>query len=615
MRRLILLFVLLLAFSTVQATTIHVPADQTTIQAGIDAAVTGDTVLVAAGGYPENIEFIIDVVLLSASGPDVTSVAGVASGQPVVRFSGGSGTVSGFTIQDGQLARGVSVESGCEATIYNCVVTGNDDGGIHCDGAGTTIRKCVIYSNGYPWSGAGVWVTANQVVIDSCVFHDCTSEAGGGAIHADQMDDLTVSKTIAYENSTGGHGGGFVYVYYSSNVTLLGNTIVSNTSEDRGAGITAWDAVALEVRNNIIAFNNVGYGVWISGSSGIVCEYNDVYGNEGGNYYGCTAGSGSISEDPTFVDAAAYDFTLLPGSPCIDAGDPAPAYNDPDGSRVDMGAIWSLADYPLVRDLNFGSDAVGDIVINPTPTIYWSYLDPGNPTQYQFEVEVGYDDDWSVAEMWDTAPTISTDTTVIYAGLPLENDGSYYLRVRVHNGTDWSEWKELAFQTHFATVIHVPGTFSTIQEAVDHAGTFDTVLVAAGDYSENVVVGETITLISESGPDVTFITGVTYAEPVIRFHSGANFSGTVSGFTIRDGQFSRGIYVMSGNAPAIYDCIVTGNGDGGIHCDGEGTVICKCVIHNNGYPWSGAGVWVTANQVVIDSCVFHDCTSEAGGGA
>jgi len=32
------------------------------------------------------------------------------------------------------------------------------------------------------------------------------------------------------------------------------------------------------------------------------------------------------------------DFHLLPGSPAIDAGDPDPAFNDPDGSRNDMGA-------------------------------------------------------------------------------------------------------------------------------------------------------------------------------------------------------------------------------------------------------------------------------------
>ncbi|MCY3003788.1 MAG: hypothetical protein NTV21_18480 [Planctomycetota bacterium] len=47
---------------------------------------------------------------------------------------------------------------------------------------------------------------------------------------------------------------------------------------------------------------------------------------------------GNIDLDPLFADEANGDFRLLPGSPCIDTGDPLLAL-DPDGTRTDMGAF------------------------------------------------------------------------------------------------------------------------------------------------------------------------------------------------------------------------------------------------------------------------------------
>jgi parallel beta-helix repeat protein len=47
--------------------------------------------------------------------------------------------------------------------------------------------------------------------------------------------------------------------------------------------------------------------------------------------------SGNIDLDPLFVDEVAGDLRLLPGSPCIDTGDPLLAL-DADGTRTDMGS-------------------------------------------------------------------------------------------------------------------------------------------------------------------------------------------------------------------------------------------------------------------------------------
>jgi len=40
------------------------------------------------------------------------------------------------------------------------------------------------------------------------------------------------------------------------------------------------------------------------------------------------------------VDPDAGDYSLAETSPCIDAGNPDPQFNDPDGTRNDMGALY-----------------------------------------------------------------------------------------------------------------------------------------------------------------------------------------------------------------------------------------------------------------------------------
>jgi hypothetical protein len=69
-------------------------------------------------------------------------------------------------------------------------------------------------------------------------------------------------------------------------------------------------------------------------------------------------GSNDFSLDPMFVGAADHDYRLEEESPCIDAGDPNPVFNDPDGSRCDVGAV------PFEPVIYICGDADGNGVVN-----------------------------------------------------------------------------------------------------------------------------------------------------------------------------------------------------------------------------------------------------------
>ena len=122
------------------------------------------------------------------------------------------------------------------------------------------------------------------------------------------------------------------------------STIVNNTiADNEDVGIYIVDAPAAQVIKNNIIVSNGTYGIFCDAvsSTGNI-SYNDVWNNSI-NYFdqGTGApftplpGTGEIHQDPVFEDS---DYHLAEGSPCIDTGAPGSKYNDPDGTRNDMGA-------------------------------------------------------------------------------------------------------------------------------------------------------------------------------------------------------------------------------------------------------------------------------------
>ena len=106
-------------FSSANATVINVPADYSTIQAGIDAAVDGDTILVGAGTYNENIQISIDITIHSTQGVENTIIdGGGGTGFDILQDS--PGELKGFTITN--CDKGVSVFQSRNYLISDCII-------------------------------------------------------------------------------------------------------------------------------------------------------------------------------------------------------------------------------------------------------------------------------------------------------------------------------------------------------------------------------------------------------------------------------------------------------------------------------------------------------------
>ncbi len=133
---------------------------------------------------------------------------------------------------------------------------------------------------------------------------------------------LQVQNNIFTHNSAQS-GGGIWSEGIDSVPVIQDNTFYSNTAVTAGGMLYIWDGSPI-IRSNLVVSNSAGEeGGGIYGDDTAVLDYNDFWGNAGGNYSNISPGVHDISANPLLVDPENSDFHLSPSSPCIDAGDPS----------------------------------------------------------------------------------------------------------------------------------------------------------------------------------------------------------------------------------------------------------------------------------------------------
>lgn len=248
-----------------------------------------------------------------------------------------------------------------------------------------------------------MYYDAFGVKLDGFVF-DGKSNVAVTGLHL--LSPATVTRNVVKNvRNSSGYG-----IRIEANVTAVNNTLYNNVY-----GFSASSGASSVLKNNIITDNAFGI---VNSASANIASYNDYF-NNGFNYSGSftTPGTGDLALNPQFVNAASGNFQLQQTSPCINAGDPSATYNDPDGSRNDIGA-YRYQDFPPAAPSSFTVTPV----INFKMLLRWRRNTDADFLRYRIYVGT----DGIVYNQADSNTAVSDTTSLIG---PLAPNGTYYFRV------------------------------------------------------------------------------------------------------------------------------------------------------------------------------------------
>ncbi len=635
----------------------------TVIQDAVDAAESGDTVMVGAGTYSQEVQVHNKDIDLIGSGIGETVITDYSL--QINNVTGGK--LEGFTV------------SGVDGFAVNHWWS---DGYLI---AGNEMKEA-------DW-GIASFNSTNTVIEDNYI-HDC-NDTGIGITTMDEN-----SSTAAVQNNLTERCGWHIKSETNCTVTAYNNTI-----KDAYPGSWAGGLLSLHPTSDLYAYNNIITGVMngISSQDGgsVTADYNTFWDIDNDNYYSnCSGGASDAVEDPQL----AAHLHLLPGSPCLDtgmsSGAPSEDYDGetrPQAGGIDRGADeWldtdgdGLPDWweGLYGDLEPEADGDSDDLTNADEYYYGTdptaadsdgdglddgeeltegadgYItDPHDPdtdgdgledgtvdlnTDGMTEGGAGTNptrgdtDGDGIPDLWEVINSVCVDP--LTGDEESDPDGDTAVNwVEYLNGTDPCDGGVAPTLTTLYVDDDAPNDpgpgdpdisdpdedgsmahpYDSIQEALMMLTTpGDGVEVFAGSYNESLTVQNAAGYLTGAGPEQTTITATDY---FVAHGSDIPF-GVFSGFTLSGGDYSfdlhqanmtisdcrmeqyqqRGVNLYDCDGATIENSTLTG-GQEPIRIEGsEDVTVRGCEIRN----WSGWSACSFSNSSgLAENNHIHHCTS------
>lgn len=330
--------------------------DFPTIQAALDAAASGDEILLGSGTFAGagngNLSFSGKALTVRSERNDPASCV-IDCGRHT----------RGFRFVSGE-GRGARVES---VTITLGRVYGGYGGAVLCQQSSPTMVNCIFSDCHADWGG-GVAIQGGGPVIQGCTFYFCGHLYGmyeaGGAIHA-MGGDISVEDCLFDMN--GAPKGGAIWSRHAT-LRISGCTFTSNMGD--GAALWCEGGTVVYLGSSTVSFNGCDGQICLQESSlhasrtiiafsfcsgpAVLCDAEsiahlsccDIYGNPGGDWVGCLEGWEEINYnlcvDPMFCSLDDLDARLRSDSPCA-------AQNNPNCGQIGSLGVACEAPVPVQR--------------------------------------------------------------------------------------------------------------------------------------------------------------------------------------------------------------------------------------------------------------------------